>query len=50
MNYTLITPQGRIYTFFLADVARMYQQAYGGTLIEDRLYAQVYGDLLTESV
>ena len=33
MKYTLITPTGQVYTFFLKSVAETYQQAYGGTLI-----------------
>lgn len=33
MNYTLITPVGQIYTFFLLATATCYQQAYGGQLI-----------------
>jgi len=33
MEYTLITPTGQVYTFFLQSVAVMYQQAYGGQLI-----------------
>jgi hypothetical protein len=33
MKFTLITPTGKLYTFFLQAVAETYQQAYGGTLI-----------------
>jgi hypothetical protein len=33
MKYTLITPTGQVYTFFLQSVAVMYQKAYGGQLI-----------------
>ena len=33
MKYTLITPVGQIYTFFLLAAATCYQQAYGGQLI-----------------
>ena len=33
MNYTLITPVGKVYTFYTESVARTYQQAYGGQLI-----------------
>lgn len=32
MNYLLITPTGRIITFYIKAVALCYQQAYGGTL------------------
>ena len=37
MQYTLITPQGRVYTFYLQSVALTYQQAYGGTLINSQV-------------
>jgi len=33
MTYTLITPKGQIFQFFLKAVADTYQQAYGGTVI-----------------
>ena len=34
MKYTLISPKGRIFTFFLKEVAETFQAAYGGTLID----------------
>jgi hypothetical protein len=34
MKYTLITPTGRVYTFFLKTLAETYQTAYGGTLFD----------------
>ena len=34
MRYTLITPTGRVYTFYVQSVAETYQQAYGGTLFD----------------
>ena len=33
MNYTLITKQGRIYTFYVKALAEQYQRAYGGALL-----------------
>ncbi len=33
MQFTLITPKGKVYTFYIKAVAEMYLQAYGGTLI-----------------
>ena len=33
MKYTLITKQGRVYTFYVQAVAETYQRAYGGQLI-----------------
>ena len=35
MQYTLITPQGKIYQFFLKQTAVIWQQAYGGTVIDN---------------
>jgi hypothetical protein len=42
MKYTLITAQGRVYTFFLRAVAETYQQAYGGTIVT--------GDILVDKI
>lgn len=33
MNYTLITPTGKVYTFYIQGLAQTYKEAYGGTLI-----------------
>jgi hypothetical protein len=33
MRYTLITPTGRVYTFYVKALAETYQGAYGGQLI-----------------
>jgi hypothetical protein len=30
MSYTLITKQGKVYTFYVKTLAEQYQQAYGG--------------------
>ena len=35
MKYTLITPKGKVYTFFLKAVAEQFQVAYGGTLFDN---------------
>ena len=35
MKYTLITPKGRVYQFYLKSVAEQFQQAYGGTLFDN---------------
>ena len=37
MNYTLITSQGRIYTFYIEATALCYQQAYGGVVINNQI-------------
>lgn len=37
MNFTLVgTRNGRIYTFFIEALAKTYQQAYGGALVDLR--------------
>ena len=41
MQYTLISPKGRIYTFFLNAVAETFQAAYGGTLIDASILEKV---------
>jgi hypothetical protein len=33
MQYTLITKQGKLYTFYVQAVAELYQSIYGGQLI-----------------
>ena len=35
MKYILITPQGRVMTFYLEGVARTWQQAYGGVVVPE---------------
>ncbi len=37
MQYTLITPKGKVYTFFLQAVAETYQQAYGGVVFTQQV-------------
>lgn len=33
MKYTLVTSNGKVYTFFIKAVAETFQQAYGGNII-----------------
>ena len=33
MEYTLVTSNGKVFTFFIKAVAETFQQAYGGTII-----------------
>jgi hypothetical protein len=47
MKYTLITPQGKVFTFFLHSVAEMYQLAYGGSLIVPEQFERVLPEDLT---
>ena len=37
MQYTLITKQGRVYTFFLPAVAQQFQRAYGGVVFSQQI-------------
>ena len=37
MTYILITPTGRIYTFYGLGCAEIYLAAYGGTLISKEI-------------
>lgn len=37
MNYTLVTKQGRIYTFYIEAAALCYQQAYGGVVFSQQI-------------
>lgn len=46
MKYVLITGKGKVFTFTVLACAVTFQQAYGGTLITDQLYAEAYTDLL----
>jgi hypothetical protein len=48
MSYTLITPKGKVYTFYLPAMAEMYQQAYGGTLILPEQFERVFAPELTD--
>jgi hypothetical protein len=42
MNYTLVTPQGRIYTFYIEATALCYQQAYGGVVFSQQILKDEY--------
>jgi hypothetical protein len=37
MKFTLITGNGKVFTFFIKAVAETYQQAYGGTIITNEI-------------
>ena len=37
MQYTLISGNGKVYTFYLLAVAQTYQQAYGGVVISQQV-------------
>jgi hypothetical protein len=37
MEYTLIYPNGKVMTFYVLDVAKMYQNLYGGTLVDSKI-------------
>lgn len=40
MKYTLITPKGRIVTFYGMGAAVIFQQAYGGVIITNEVLAE----------
>lgn len=40
MKFTLITLNGKVYTFFLKVVAEQFQQAYGGNIVTTQAIAQ----------
>jgi hypothetical protein len=44
MKYTLITPTGRVFTFFLRSTADIYQSAYGGVVFSQQI---VHDQLVT---
>jgi hypothetical protein len=37
MQYTLISGNGKVYTFYLRAVAETYQQAYGGVVVTQQV-------------
>jgi hypothetical protein len=37
MKFTLITSNGKVFTFYVKAVAETFQQAYGGTLFTDSI-------------
>ena len=37
MKFTLITPTGKIYTFYGETLAKTYQQAYGGVVFSQQV-------------
>jgi hypothetical protein len=41
MKYTLITARGKIYTFFIRELAYQYQAAYGGTLVTNQVFDDI---------
>lgn len=49
MKYTLITPTGKIYTFYILGLAETYQRAYGGTLLDASVITPTTGKVITQS-
>jgi hypothetical protein len=41
MNYTLITLQGKVYTFYIQALAEQFQQAYGGVVFTQQVLKPV---------
>ena len=46
MKYTLITGKGKVLVFNVLACAETFQKAYGGTLITDQIYSEVYAEFL----
>ena len=49
MKFVLITGNGKVFTFTVRACAETFQQAYGGTLITDQMYTEVYSELLVDN-
>jgi len=45
MQFTLITPKGKVYTFYIKSVAETYQQAYGGTIITNGVLVDIESEM-----
>ena len=41
MKFTLITPTGKVYTFYIQAVAETFQAAYGGVLVTDSVFETI---------
>ena len=41
MNYTLLTPTGRILVFRIKECAEIYQGAYGGVIMTDKIVKNI---------
>jgi hypothetical protein len=41
LKYTLITGNGKVYTFFIQALALTYQQAYGGVIVTADTLAEI---------
>ena len=46
MKYTLITPTGRIYQFYLEAVALTFKGAYGGTLFTNDVTKETQNEVV----
>lgn len=40
MNYTLVTPSGKVYTFYTPATAEIYRLAYGGVVFTQQILMQ----------
>lgn len=49
MRYTVILKSGKVFSFHVLAVAETYIAAYGGILVDDKIYSDAYSELL-ESV
>ena len=41
MNYTLLTPTGKILVFQIKECAEIYRSAYGGVIMTDKIVKNI---------
>lgn len=46
MKFVAILKTGKVMTFSVKACAELHIQIYGGTLVEDQLYAEAYSEML----
>jgi len=49
MKYTLITGNGKVFTFFLKAVAVTFQQAYGGVIVTNEVLVDTKSQIMYNS-
>ena len=48
MKFVLILGSGKVMVFSVQACAELYQQIYGGTLVDNQVYATEYAELLQD--
>lgn len=46
MKYTLITRKGKIMSFYIKDMAELYQQLHGGVIVTEAAMNQVEKEMV----